>query len=64
MKLLVDLYATSLRVHHAENRPPPSGELPETELGATQLHLRRTGQVAALVGRAAVLGGCYCFVMS
>ena len=64
MKFLVGLCATSVQVNHAEKRPPPSGELPETELGATQLHLRRIGQVAALVERAAVLGGCYSGAMS
>ena len=31
-------------------------KVPETELGATQLYLRRIGQVAAPVGRTAVLG--------
>src|SRR5690349_23187236 len=35
---------------------PRAKRLPETELGATQLYPRRIGQVAALVGRAAVLG--------
>src|ERR1041384_4204727 len=35
---------------------PRAKRLPETELGATQLYPRRIGQVAALVGRGAVLG--------
>lgn len=49
MQTTVDLFATSEPACRVTR-------LPEKELGATQLCLRRIGQVAALVEGAAVLG--------
>src|SRR6185503_3923648 len=47
----VDLLTTSVKESRAEKRlgarAPPSGGMSETELGATQFHLRRIGQEAA-----------------
>jgi hypothetical protein len=64
----VDLLTTSVKESRAEKRlgarAPPSGGMSETELGATQLHLRRIGQEAALA-RAAVLGEMFhCYSLS
>jgi len=60
----VDLLTTSVKESRAEKGPPPSGGMSETELGATQLHLRRIGQEAT-PARVAVLGEMFhCYLLS